>query len=91
MSEQELLQLQIKQLQEELEFYFTEYQKLKGESPDNKALSEFKSKIEERFPHLVLSEGVTLTGGANQKDLQRITACCSNYVDKVVGLMLWLD
>ena len=74
MSEQELLQLQIKQLQEELEFYFTEYQKLKGESPDNKALSEFKSKIEERFPHLVLSEGVTLTGGANQKDLQRITA-----------------
>lgn len=74
MSEQELLQLQIKQLQEELEFYFTEYQKLKSESPDNKALSEFKSKIEERFPHLVLSEGVTLTGGANQKDLQRITA-----------------
>ena len=74
MSEQELLQLQIKQLQEELEFYFTEYQKLKTESPDNKALSEFKSKIEERFPHLVLSEGVTLTGGANQKDLQRITA-----------------
>ena len=74
MSEQELLQLQIKQLQEELEFYFTEYQKLKGESPDNKALSEFKSKIEERFPHLVLSDGVTLTGGANQKDLQRITA-----------------
>ncbi len=47
MSEQELLQLQIKQLQEELEFYFTEYQKLKSESPDNKALSEFKSKIEE--------------------------------------------
>lgn len=74
MSEQELLQLQIKQLQEELEFYFTEYQKLKGESPDNKALAEFKSKVEERFPHLVLSEGVTLTGGANQKDLQRITA-----------------
>ncbi len=74
MSEQELLQLQIKQLQEELEFYFTEYQKLKTESPENKALSEFKSKIEERFPHLVLSEGVTLTGGANQKDLQRITA-----------------
>ena len=74
MSEQELLQLQIKQLQEELEFYFTEYQKLKGESPNNKALAEFKSKVEERFPHLVLSEGVTLTGGANQKDLQRITA-----------------
>lgn len=74
MSEQELLQLQIKQLQEELEFYFTEYQKLKAESPDNKALAEFKSKIEERFPHLVLSESVTLTGGANQKDLQRITA-----------------
>lgn len=74
MSEQELLQLQIKQLQEELEFYFTEYQKLKAESPDNKALAEFKRKIEERFPHLVLSENVTLTGGANQKDLQRITA-----------------
>jgi myosin heavy subunit len=74
MSEQELLQLQIKQLQEELEFYFTEYQKLKGESPDNKALAEFKSKVEERYPHLVLSEGVTLTGGANQKDLKRITA-----------------
>ena len=74
MSEQELLQLQIKQLQEELEFYFSEYQKLKAESPDNKALAEFKSKIEERFPHLVLSESVTLTGGANQKDLQRITA-----------------
>jgi myosin heavy subunit len=74
MSEQELLQLQIKQLQEELEFYFTEYQKLKGESPDSKALAEFKSKVEERYPHLVLSEGVTLTGGANQKDLKRITA-----------------
>ena len=74
MSEQELLQLQIKQLQEELEFYFTEYQKLKGESPDNKALAEFKSKVEARFPHLVLSKGVTLTGGASQKDLQRITA-----------------
>ncbi|MBL3811655.1 hypothetical protein [Alteromonas macleodii] len=74
MSEQELLQLQIKQLQEELEFYFTEYQKLKAESPDNKALAEFKRKIEERFPQLVLSESVTLTGGANQKDLQRITA-----------------
>jgi myosin heavy subunit len=74
MSEQELLQLQIKQLQEELEFYFTEYQKLKGASPDNKALAEFKSKVEERYPHLVLSEGVTLTGGANQKDLKRITA-----------------
>lgn len=74
MSEQELLQLQIKQLQEELEFYFTEYQKLKAESPDNKALAEFKSKIEERFPQLVLSESVTLTGGANRKDLQRITA-----------------
>lgn len=74
MSEQELLQLQIKQLQEELEFYFTEYQKLKGESPDNKALAEFKSKVEERFPLLVLSEGVTLTGGANQKNLKRITA-----------------
>lgn len=74
MSEQELLQLQIKQLQEELEFYFSEHQKLKGELPDNKALADFKSKIEERFPHLVLSESVTLTGGANQKDLQRITA-----------------
>ena len=74
MSEQELLQLQIKQLQEELEFYFTEYQKLKAESPDNEALAEFKSKIEERFPHLVLSESVMLTGGANQKELQRITA-----------------
>ena len=74
MSEQELLQLQIKQLQEELEFYFTEYQKLKGESPDNKALAEFKNKVEVRFPHLVLSEGVTLTGGANQKDLQRLIA-----------------
>ncbi len=74
MSEQELLQLQIKQLQEELEFYFSEYQKLKAASPDNKALAEFKSKVEERFPHLVLSESVTLTGGANQKDLQRITA-----------------
>ena len=74
MSEQQLMQIQVQKLQEELEFYFTEYQKLKAESPDNKALSEFKSKIEERFPHLVLSEGVTLTGGANQKDLQRITA-----------------
>ncbi|GFD94476.1 hypothetical protein KUL156_46690 [Alteromonas sp. KUL156] len=74
MSEQELLQLQIKQLQEELEFYFSEYQKLKAALPDNKALAEFKSKVEERFPHLVLSESVTLTGGANQKDLQRITA-----------------
>ncbi len=74
MSEQELLQLQIQQLQEELEFYFTEYQKLKGESPDNKALAEFKTKVEERFPHLVLSGGITLTGGSNQKDLQRITA-----------------
>lgn len=74
MSEQQLMQIQVQKLQEELEFYFTEYQKLKGESPDNKALAEFKSKIEERFPHLVLSESVTLTGGANQKDLQRITA-----------------
>lgn len=74
MSEQQLMQIQVQKLQEELEFYFTEYQKLKAESPDNKALAEFKSKIEERFPYLVLSEGVTLTGGANQKDLQRITA-----------------
>lgn len=74
MSEQKLMQIQVQKLQEELEFYFTEYQKLKGESPDNKALAEFKSKVEERYPHLVLSEGVTLTGGANQKDLQRITA-----------------
>jgi len=74
MSEQQLMQIQVQKLQEELEFYFTEYQKLKVESPDNKALAEFKSKIEERFPYLVLSEGVTLTGGANQKDLQRITA-----------------
>jgi len=74
MSEQQLMHIQVQKLQEELEFYFAEYQKLKGELPDNKALAEFKSKIEERFPHLVLSESVTLTGGANQKDLQRITA-----------------
>lgn len=74
MSEKELLQLQVKQLREELEFYFSEYQKLKGESPDNKALNDFKNKVENRFPYLVLSEDVTLTGGANQKDFQRITA-----------------
>ncbi|MCU7554446.1 hypothetical protein OCL06_07535 [Alteromonas sp. ASW11-19] len=80
MNEQELLQLQIKQLQEELEFYFVEYQKLKSEggSQQDESLNEYKERIAARFPTLVLTESVTLTGGISREDLQRITVRLTN-------------
>lgn len=74
MSEEKIHQLQVKQLQEELEYYFLAYQKLQRESQNGAICASFIENVKRRFPNLVLSESITLTGGVDQKSLQRITA-----------------
>ena len=72
-SENELLLLQIAQLQEELEHYFTAYSKISksAESEKNTALLEFRKEVQARFPQMITAQKCAVTGGFDKAPIHR--------------------
>ncbi|WP_158966984.1 hypothetical protein [Paraglaciecola sp. L3A3] len=72
-SEKELLLLQIAQLQEEIEHYFLEYNKVSktSEPEKNNELLNFKKEVQARYPQLLTAQKCTVTGGFDKAPFYR--------------------
>ncbi|MEP7704340.1 hypothetical protein [Paraglaciecola sp. 25GB23A] len=73
-AEIELLTLQIAQLQEELEYYFIEFNKLasSNEIAVEQELTSYKQIVQQRYPYLVEAKNMSITGGFDQSPNHRL-------------------
>jgi myosin heavy subunit len=73
-TENELLVLQITQLQEELEYYYLEFNKIKKTSgtQENTDLIDYKNEVQARYPQMVTAQKCIVTGGFDRAPIHRV-------------------